>query len=172
LQLGLKFPLVQLLLAKNKTAQSEINNSCEKASETYDVRTLPNTQPADRNANNKILCNAVPGGRVVTAGGGAVAGAVVAAGGTPVLTTPGGNVVPGTGGTGGPVVTPGGTIGGPVVTPGGTIDGAVGLTPAKCTRSSGIAEGLRDVSCQLKSCQLPCNSEKLLIRQVLTKSMV
>jgi len=45
----------------------------------------------------------------------------VAAGGTPVLTTPGGNVVPGTGGTGGPVVTPGGTIG-----------GAVGLTPAKC----------------------------------------
>jgi len=38
-----------------------------------------------------------------------------------VVTTPGGNVVPGTGGTGGPVVTPGGTIG-----------GAVGLTPAKC----------------------------------------
>ena len=78
----------------------------------------------------------------------------MAAGGTPVLTTPGGNVVPGTGGTGGPlvtpggtiggpvvtpggtiggaVVTPGGTIGGPVVTPGGTIGGAVGLTPAKC----------------------------------------
>jgi len=49
-----------------------------------------------------------------------------------VVTTPGGNVVPGTGGTGGPVVTPGGTIGGPVVTPGGTIGGAVGLTPAKC----------------------------------------
>jgi len=49
----------------------------------------------------------------------------VAAGGTPVLTIPGGNVVPGTGGTGGPVVTPGGTIGGPVVTPGGRV-------PAKC----------------------------------------
>ena len=26
------------------------------------------------------------------------------------------------------------------------------------TRNSAIAEGLRDVSCQLKSCQLPCNS--------------
>ena len=32
---------------------------------------------------NKISRNAVPGGRVVTAGGGAVAGAVVAAGSTP-----------------------------------------------------------------------------------------
>jgi len=50
----------------------------------------------------------------------------VAAGGTPLVTTPGGNVVPG---TGGPVVTPGGTIGGTVVTPGGTIGGVV---PAKC----------------------------------------
>jgi len=88
---------------------------------------------------NKISRNAVPGGRVVIAGGGAVAGAVVAAGGTPVLTTPGGNVVPG---TGGPVVTPGGTIGGPVVTPGGTIGGAVGLTPAKCkyVRQSSVPE--------------------------------
>ena len=62
----------------------------------------------------------------------------MAAGGTPVLTTPGGNVVPGTGGTGGPVVTPGGTIGGPVVTPGGTIGGAVGLTPAKCKICSAV----------------------------------
>ena len=26
------------------------------------------------------------------------------------------------------------------------------------TRSSAIAEGLHDASCQLKSCQLPCNS--------------
>ena len=77
---------------------------------------------------NKISRNAVPGGRVVIAGGGAVAGAVVAAGGTPVLTTPGGNVVPGTGG--------------PVVTPGGTIGGAVGLTPAKCkyVRQSSVPE--------------------------------
>ena len=59
-----------------------------------------------------------------------------------VVTTPGGNVVPGTGGTGGPVVTPGGTIGGPVVTPGGTIGGAVGLTPAKCkyVRQSSVPE--------------------------------
>jgi len=57
----------------------------------------------------------------------------VAAGGTPLVTTPGGNVVPGTGGTGGPVVTPGGTIGGTVVTPGGTIGGVV---PAKCKHTS------------------------------------
>ena len=60
------------------------------------------------------------------------------------------------------------------------------------TRSTAIAEGPRDASCQLKSCQLPRNSAettissfsawsdattpdrsmKLLIRQVLTKSMV
>ena len=30
--------------------------------------------------------------------------------------------------------------------------------PISLTRSSAIAEGPRDVSCQLKSCQLPCNS--------------
>ena len=30
--------------------------------------------------------------------------------------------------------------------------------PALQTRSSAIAEGLRDASCQLKSCQLPRNS--------------
>jgi len=46
----------------------------------------------------------------------------VATGGTPLVTTPGGNVVPGTGGTGGPVVTPGGTIG--------------GVVPAKCKHTS------------------------------------
>jgi len=42
------------------------------------------------------------------------------------------------------------------------------------TRSSAIAEGPRDASCQLKSYQLPRNSAEtsLLIRQVLTKSMV
>jgi len=45
-------------------------------------------------------------------------------------------------------------------------------TTAKKTRSSAIAEGPRDASCQLKSCQLPRNMQKLLIRQVLTKSMV
>ena len=30
--------------------------------------------------------------------------------------------------------------------------------PTLCTRSSAIAEGPRDASCQLKSCQLPRNS--------------
>ena len=40
------------------------------------------------------------------------------------------------------------------------------------TRSSAIAEGPRDASCQLKSCQLPRNSAETIIRQVLTKSMV
>ena len=110
LPLRLKFPLVQLLLAKNKTSQSEINYSCENTSETYDVRPYLIHSLLVVKETNKISCNAVPGGRVVTAGGGAVAGAVVAAGGTPVLTIPGGNVVPGTGGTGGPVVTPGGRV--------------------------------------------------------------
>jgi len=38
------------------------------------------------------------------------------------------------------------------------------------TRSSAIAEGPRDASCQLKSCQLPLNSAETLIRQVLNKS--
>jgi len=39
------------------------------------------------------------------------------------------------------------------------------------TRSSAIAEGPRDASCQLKSCQLPRNSaETILVRQVLNKS--
>jgi len=38
------------------------------------------------------------------------------------------------------------------------------------TRSSAIAEGLRDASCQLKSCQLPRNSAETNLRQVLTKS--
>ena len=31
-------------------------------------------------------------------------------------------------------------------------------TNSDVTRSSAIAEGPRDESCQLKSCQLPCNS--------------
>jgi len=39
------------------------------------------------------------------------------------------------------------------------------------TRSSAIAEGPRDASCQLKSCQLPRNSaETILVRQGLNKS--
>jgi len=38
------------------------------------------------------------------------------------------------------------------------------------TKSSAIAEGPRDASCQLKSCQLPRNSAELLVRQVLKKS--
>jgi len=32
------------------------------------------------------------------------------------------------------------------------------LSKQSLTRGSAIAEGLRDASCQLKSCQLPCNS--------------
>ena len=32
---------------------------------------------------------------------------------------------------------------------------------AGTTRSSAIAKGPRDVSCQLKSCQLPCNSAEI-----------
>ena len=35
---------------------------------------------------------------------------------------------------------------------------AVGYVRQVQTRSSAIAEGPRDASCQLKSCQLPCNS--------------
>jgi len=38
------------------------------------------------------------------------------------------------------------------------------------TRSSAIAEGPSDASCQLKSCQLPCKSAETLVRQVLNKS--
>jgi len=40
------------------------------------------------------------------------------------------------------------------------------------TRSSAIAEGPRDASCQLKYCHCDATVQKLLIRQVLTKSMV
>ena len=32
------------------------------------------------------------------------------------------------------------------------------MSPSKLTRSSAIAEGPRDASCQLKYCQLPRNS--------------
>ena len=38
------------------------------------------------------------------------------------------------------------------------------------TRSSAIAEGPHDASCKLKSCQLPCNVQKLVVWQVLNKS--
>ena len=41
-----------------------------------------------------------------------------------------------------------------------------------CTRSSAIAEGPRDASCQLKFANSNATVQKLLIRQVLTKSMV
>jgi len=44
--------------------------------------------------------------------------------------------------------------------------------PKFITRSSAIAEGPRDASCQLKSCQFQATVQKLLLRQVLTKSMV
>jgi len=37
------------------------------------------------------------------------------------------------------------------------------------TRSSAIAEGSRDASCQLKSCQLPRNSAETILVQVLKK---
>jgi len=41
------------------------------------------------------------------------------------------------------------------------------LTERDTTRSSAIAEGPRDASCQLKSCQLPRNNaETILVRQV------
>jgi len=40
------------------------------------------------------------------------------------------------------------------------------------TRSSAIAEGPRDASCQLKSCQLPRNSAETTYTTFLTKSMV
>ena len=32
------------------------------------------------------------------------------------------------------------------------------MSKTNMTRSSAVAEGPHDVSCQLKSCQLPCNS--------------
>jgi len=44
------------------------------------------------------------------------------------------------------------------------------VTEEAKTRSSAIAEGPRDASCQLKSCQLPCKSAETLVRQVLNKS--
>ena len=40
---------------------------------------------------------------------------------------------------------------------------------AEPTRSSAIAEGPRDASCQLKSCQLPRNSAETTLRQVLNQ---
>jgi len=41
---------------------------------------------------------------------------------------------------------------------------------AERTRSSAIAEGPRDASCQLKSCQLPCNSAETTCTTSLNKS--
>ena len=50
--------------------------------------------------------------------------------------------------------------------------GTVADMTATRTRSSAIAEGPRDASCQLKFANSNATVQKLLIRQVLTKSMV
>jgi len=52
------------------------------------------------------------------------------------------------------------------------VAGATAAALIAAKKNNTIAEGPRDASCQLKSCQLPRKSAKLLIRQVLTKSMV